>query len=725
MNRIQKQIQYDQFGEPIGRLSPLRGIEEDLISFLIILGKIGSPVTKGQGIRLVNEMIDGTIHQSRLIEYKKQRTLNDQSDQDLGQVSDKYWYSFLRKYQHRIVSKKGRRYELDRSKWTRYKNFKEMYDNVEEEMIAAGIAEQLDTPQYMDRNGNCAKTETRRNKINGMKVKVQLKRPDMCIVLDEVGSSLSMVKDGHVGGRRYICEKGDEPKTHASKKDKHFTCLGLTALSGDPVMCIVIVDSVKENLLVRTGINVACSEVDERIRPGDDEFSFLNRNVGPEKLYPGGPSCTFKSKNIPCMVEFNPGGGMTSQILARIFETLDTLEVFKVDREKGLRPFVLLDGHQSRFELEFLKYMNHPDHPWSVCIGVPYGTALWQVGDSTEQNGNFKMTLNRKKEHLLNTRINLMTELDLVPTDIIPLVNYAWDRSFARVQSNQKAINDRGWFPLNRNLLLNPVLRETMTDKDLAEEKEEGLNPMFDTGLRHEQEQTTTTAPKASRLVQVPDMMLTTASNVAESSSTFEDVNMHSNLNFGNGLTQHFLKNIIRKQDREKALEGIKSDKELGINLLDSLSKTKRVTASSLIQGGSYVIGKEVFEVVKDRTEMKRLEIQQKKDKEKSIYDKQVQDANKVIEKNKTKPVEQWSKNDLKILIKPDKLKEDGAMPKNKTELVQLYHKCAGRNRRSSFLNQPMVAIDSEDINETVEVETKPNGEAVQNTRNDASRVKI
>jgi hypothetical protein len=98
---------------------------------------------------------------------------------------------------------------------------------------------------------------------------------------------------------------------------------------------------------------------------------------------------------------------------------------------------------------------------------------------------------------------------------------------------------------------------------------------------------------------------------VAELSSTFKDVNKHSNLNFGNRLTQH-----KRKQDRESAVEGIKKDKELGIDLIDLLNKVKRVTASSLIQGGSYVIGKEVLEVVKDRTNLKRLEIQQQKDKE-------------------------------------------------------------------------------------------------------------
>jgi hypothetical protein len=102
-----------------------------------------------------------------------------------------------------IVSKKGRRYKLNRSKWTRYKNFKDMYDNVEEEMIDAGIASKLDSPIYMDHAGNSVDGETRKD-IVGMKVKVRLNCPDMCVVLDEVGSIVGNKK----GPCSYTCITG-------------------------------------------------------------------------------------------------------------------------------------------------------------------------------------------------------------------------------------------------------------------------------------------------------------------------------------------------------------------------------------------------------------------------------------------------------------------------------------------------------------------------------------
>ena len=82
---------------------------------------------------------------------------------------------------------------------------------------------------------------------------------------------------------------------------------------------------------------------------------------------------------------------MTSEILRDAIADLDLHDV--IPQRPGLSPFLLLDGHGSRFQLPFLQYINNPEHPWVVCIGVPYGTSFWQVGDSTEQNGCYKMHL--------------------------------------------------------------------------------------------------------------------------------------------------------------------------------------------------------------------------------------------------------------------------------------------------------------------------------------------
>ena len=45
----------------------------------------------------------------------------------------------------------------------------------------------------------------------------------------------------------------------------------------------------------------------------------------------------------------------------------------------------------------------------------------------------------------------------------MPLINIAWDKSFASVEENKTIIAERGWNPLNYNLLTNLGLRATMT----------------------------------------------------------------------------------------------------------------------------------------------------------------------------------------------------------------------------------------------------------------------
>ena len=65
------------------------------------------------------------------------------------------------------------------------------------------------------------------------------------------------------------------------------------------------------------------------------------------------------------------------------------MEVF--NRQEGATPFILIDGYRSRLEMGFLEYICNPAHEWAVVIGVPYGTALWQVGDIPEQNGSYNM----------------------------------------------------------------------------------------------------------------------------------------------------------------------------------------------------------------------------------------------------------------------------------------------------------------------------------------------
>ena len=152
------------------------------------------------------------------------------------------------------------------------------------------------------------------------------------------------------------------------------------------------------------------------------------------------------------MIRWNESGSITSEILVDALKTLDELRAFP--RDDDVSPFLLLDGHPSRLQAPFLKYINSPEDHYVTCIGVPYGTALWQVGDSKEQNGSFNMAMTLEKRTLVQKKEKMSLPGKLVATDIIPLINRTWAKSFARKDKNRVAIAARGWNPYNRNLLL-------------------------------------------------------------------------------------------------------------------------------------------------------------------------------------------------------------------------------------------------------------------------------
>ena len=64
-----------------------------------------------------------------------------------------------------------------------------------------------------------------------------------------------------------------------------------------------------------------------------DETDFVKNNTGKGKIYPGGPTCTYKNKSVPCLVRYSKGSGVNGNILRDIFEALDNLDLF--DRSSG------------------------------------------------------------------------------------------------------------------------------------------------------------------------------------------------------------------------------------------------------------------------------------------------------------------------------------------------------------------------------------------------------
>ena len=63
---------------------------------------------------------------------------------------------------------------------------------------------------------------------------------------------------------------------------------------------------------------------------------------------------------------------------------------------------VLFDAYDSRLQVPFLQYINDEKHLWKFCIGLPNGTPKWQVGDSRQQNGRWKIEWYKEKDELVS-----------------------------------------------------------------------------------------------------------------------------------------------------------------------------------------------------------------------------------------------------------------------------------------------------------------------------------
>jgi hypothetical protein len=215
---------------------------------------------------------------------------------------------------------------------------------------------------------------------------------------DETGSSKNM-KNDKPGNKIVIAETGYGGTKEAITSDLRHTTIGFTAATGEPVMCCVIFTSKSKSGIPmnwHTGINI--TKVDSLFVMPESEGEMIN-TLTQTGAVSDGPTCKFNEIEVPCLIQYSAHGGVTPTILRNCFHQMDLLNLFP--RVNGMKPILIVDGHDSRFDIKFLKYIRDSNHTWSVVIVLPYGTHLWQVGDSQVQNGNYKYFEREYKDMLV------------------------------------------------------------------------------------------------------------------------------------------------------------------------------------------------------------------------------------------------------------------------------------------------------------------------------------
>ena len=587
-----------------GRQSLMAPVEPKLVELVLAMAKIRRCMTVSETLGLANDLIKNTPLEKKILEWKK-NTLHLDVKKGEPVLGRKYWALFKKRWEHKLVSKRGQKFAMDRNNALTYSNVCQMYEDVYESMVDAGVAIKLKEPSL--------------NEVGNFKCNYQLTHPEMCLVVDEVGANLNQKDDGHVGGQKFMCEVGSVPQQKFSTKDRHFTLLGFTNLKGEPVMCLLILAGIEQKFEVETGIDLTAPTYGD-IKDRD----FFENNCGKGKMFPMGPECTVHGTRVPCMIRWSQKGSITSDILRDALKTLDHYKIF--DRSQNKKPFLLLDGHGSRFELPFMEYVVNTNHPWVVCIGVPYGTSMWQVADSKQQNGSYKMALYKAKKYLLEQKMNYMIDpLTLVPTDIVPIVNMAWNSSFVNVENNLVAIRERGWSPLNYALLESDDIKLTMTNSDVVHFKSILKNSQCNNAdnelSAHTFAGSASTSTKTISELSGPN--LNYDPKFLSVNAPVEEVTFSSKMNFQSGHSQRVLESLVHHHDLNQARESIRANKAQGDLMKKKSIEIKKLTAMYNFKHIGCRIGK-------DSLQLKQLLSKEKEEREqKKRLDKERKEADK------------------------------------------------------------------------------------------------
>jgi hypothetical protein len=460
-------------GNPKGRMkSPLLGLEPLLVEFCILAHRLREPLNRQSFLELANALIEGTPIQVALLEFKALHKIKEKM------LSTGYYNGFMDRNSKYIDIGRGHLKDINRQLWGTYKNLDHMYDKIYELLEKTGHATKLPAPVWMDKKGRIVDEA----QAFGSQVDLVLKYPERVCFFDETGCNTNQKEDGQVGGSTYIKKAGTRAELPAICSDIRWTLIPITNALGEAVCCVIIFQTNSKEIPANWihGIDIFVDGPDPNAL--EDDPSLLSNHFGPGLYFPSGPVCKIGEIEVPCMVTGSPHGGVTSEILVSILKYLDTLKVFP--RNDSLpSPFLIIDGHNSRFGAAFLQYIHEATSQWHVCIGVPYGTHLWQAADNQAQNGSFKIALSKAKQELCKLKKELGMQLAFTPTDVTPLVNKAWQESFGNVAKTKSALATCGWNPLNRHCLYLPEVLKTKEEEGsvVTSDTEDSMPPLTGT----------------------------------------------------------------------------------------------------------------------------------------------------------------------------------------------------------------------------------------------------
>ena len=567
---------------------------------------------------------------------------------ETGKLTTSWAQGFMSRHDKLLKTKRGYRMNHIRLKDLTTDNVQTMYDLTYEGFVRARVAVELPENEqyYVDKQGNKTSAE---NAV-GRKVKYKITHPQWILHGDEVGTDTCQEDDGHIGVQVYLTANGKRTALKSSKASHRFTLICLTANTGEPVMYIIVFAANELDYIARFGYDFDADE------PFDSSKS-LEDQTGPGKVFPGAPWCEFRGKKIPAVVGMSEKGCITSAILVAALDKLDELGIYP-RVSGGPIPFILLDAHDSRLQVTFLEKINSriidDDPAWVVQIGLPNGTSLWQVGDSSEQNGLYKISMTRAKDELVLTKQRLEMPIDFKRMDVMPLINKSTSQSFDIVVSNRKAIVDRGWAECDYRLLDHP---------DVQENAGAAKMPAASTSAP-----TATAAPAA--VAPIPSAATTSTEGSTTRAKELDELNLNFTHGVAGTFTQDLLQHVIKKDALHKAyLKRKQEGTEAAQNLDEAVRLSKeKISGGTMFKCRHTACDDTLLRLRRDLEARKIAVSTAAVQRAVDLYNKRMSKYDALVVKGKAK----YNATDLKVWCDVRRKKADKGLP-SKAEDVKVY----------------------------------------------------
>jgi hypothetical protein len=290
---------------------------------------------------------------------------------------------------------------------------------------------------------------------------------------------------------------------------------------------------------------------------------------------------------------------------------------------------------------------------------VPYGTSYWQVGDSSEQNGCFKMALTKHKRDLLARKALVDEEFAIEKDNVTYLVSQAWEDLFARIRTNKNAIAERGWTPLNYNCLLHP---EIMATKHTAEARDGDFQPASD----QEQERDSTTIVNndlhtagLTRMIVSPDL-----------------------LNLSQGLSCTLINSIIESKTRSDARNGVNAE-EIRLKRKESALESirlrkKRYSAGGHVAAGRWKLGPDLLAEIRERENLRDEIESRKREKRRADFRALLDKVNGIRVLGRSP--EELNVQQLKTMVTWYKIGTDSPIPQTRQLLLERLRQTSSRH---------------------------------------------